>query len=158
MELFEQKGAEFSEDKTRRFSLWRIWDKTKPMVMFIGLNPSTTNYETDDPTIESVRRISTTNGYGGFYMTNLFTIISSNPDILKDKKQLSGFIHDVGVLYNVRQKCYSVVFAWGNFKEANGRGNEVKKYFTNALCIGKNKNGSPKHPLFQKGNIILSNF
>ena len=35
------KGAEFSPCKKYRYKLWRIWDDTLPLVMFIGLNPST---------------------------------------------------------------------------------------------------------------------
>ena len=44
MDLFGEKeeinGAEFSEGRKYRYALWRIWDSSKPLVMFIGLNPS----------------------------------------------------------------------------------------------------------------------
>lgn len=59
-------GADFSNDRKYRYALWRIWDRTKPLVMFIGLNPSTANETENDPTIKSVGRISKNNGYGGF--------------------------------------------------------------------------------------------
>ena len=44
-------GAELSECRTYRYVLWRIWDNSKPKIMFIGLNPSTADENTDDNTI-----------------------------------------------------------------------------------------------------------
>ncbi len=57
-------------------------------------------------------------------------------------------------------KCQNVVFAWGNFKivPKHGRDKELIEMFPNALTIGLNKNGSPKHPLFQKGESMLIKF
>ena len=66
----EESGAEFSEDRKYRFCLFRIWDRNLPLVMFIGLNPSTANETDSDPTIRSCGRIAKANGYGGFYMMN----------------------------------------------------------------------------------------
>ena len=140
-------GALFSDCRKYRYALWRIWDKSKPLVMFIGLNPSTANEATNDPTIESVERISRYNGYGGFYMMNLFGIISSDPKILKSVEDPIGDNmkhHDA-----VYSKCKSVVFAWGAFKEAEDISRQFEEKYPNALCIGQNKNRSPKHPLFQ---------
>ncbi len=146
------KGAAFSECGTHRYALWRIWDKSKPLVMFIGLNPSTANGETDDPTIESVIRLSKFNGYGGFYMMNCWSFIATEPKFLDTTV---GNIENVGWLENVADKCKDVVFAWGNFKivKEHFRDSYFAKKFPDALCIIKNKNGSPGHPLFKKGTI-----
>jgi len=70
-----ESGAEFSECRKYRYALWRIWDKSKPLVMFIGLNPSTANENVDDPTIRSVCRMTKNNGYGGVYMMNLHVLL-----------------------------------------------------------------------------------
>lgn len=43
-----QKSAVFSEWRKYRYSLKRIWDDQKPYVLFIGLNPSTADEESDD--------------------------------------------------------------------------------------------------------------
>lgn len=82
-ELGIDKGARFSPCNRYRYSLWRIWDKSLPLVMFVGLNPSTANQSEDDPTIRSVKRISRFNGYGGFYMMNCFPFVTSDPEFLK---------------------------------------------------------------------------
>ena len=44
-----KKGAHFSKSRVFRYALWRIWDKDKPAVMFVGLNPSTADETVDDP-------------------------------------------------------------------------------------------------------------
>jgi hypothetical protein len=152
MELFENKsGAAFSEDGKHRYALWRIWDESKPLVMFIGLNPSTANHKTNDPTIESVIRISKYNGYGGFYMMNCWSFIATEPKYLDTK---SGLIENDEWLTKIAGICKDVVFAWGNFQIVRGhlKDSMFKKLFPNALCICKNKNGSPGHPLFKKGD------
>ena len=45
------QGAFFSSNRKYRYALWRVWDHTKPYVMFIGLNPSIANETDNDPTI-----------------------------------------------------------------------------------------------------------
>ena len=46
-----EKSAILSTDRKYRYVLTRIWDETKPTVVFIGLNPSIADEETDDQTI-----------------------------------------------------------------------------------------------------------
>lgn len=79
--LFEtsEDNAFFSSDRKHRIWLCRIWDSTKPRIMFIGLNPSTANETSNDPTIRRVKSMANSWGYGGVYMMNLFTFISTDP-------------------------------------------------------------------------------
>ena len=65
-DLFNNNDAIFSEERNYRYVLWRIWDKTKPKAMIIGLNPSTANENADDPTIRRLKSIMRYNGFGGF--------------------------------------------------------------------------------------------
>ena len=51
--------------------------------MFIGLNPSTANEITNDPTIRRVQRFAFDWGYGGVYMMNLFAYITAYPKELE---------------------------------------------------------------------------
>lgn len=46
-----KKGAELSLDRIYRYALYRTWDESLPKVMFVGLNPSTADEFSDDPTI-----------------------------------------------------------------------------------------------------------
>ena len=143
------KGSAFSPCGNYRYALWRIWDD-RPLVMFIGLNPSKADSEEDDPTIKSVTRIAKANGYGGVYMMNCFPFISTNPDNL----QIGDAILNDQWLARVGGKCQDVVFAWGNFKvvSVTGRDLELEAMFPNALALVLNKNGSPRHPLYCKSD------
>jgi hypothetical protein len=151
----ENKGATFSEDRKYRYSLWRIWDDKLPLVMFIGLNPSNADEDVDDPTIQSVKRISRTNGYGGFYMMNCFAFISTDPKLLMINPMSKEW--NDNMLTITAAKCKDVVFAWGNFRvvRENQRDVELVEMFPNAKCIIKNQNGTPGHPLFKKGSSTL---
>lgn len=143
-------GAEFSPDRKYRYALWRIWDKSKPLVMFIGLNPSTANETQSDPTISRVMDFSKRWGYGGFYMMNLFGIVSSKPEILLTHPDPQGMNEQW--LDIIRPKCQRVIFAWGSFKEAKDRAKEVIRRFPYSYCLKKTKDGHPWHPLYVKGD------
>lgn len=154
--LFEDNGAEFSSDKKYRYALWRIWDKEKPLVMIIGLNPSKATADANDNTITKVIKVARNNGYGGLYMMNLFAYITQYPDELKKCSNPLG--DNDGWLEKIAPVCKDVVFAWGNFKQAKGRAPDVIKMFPRPLSFVQNKNGSPKHPLFCKDDTILIPF
>ncbi len=145
----DDSGAKFSECRRYRYALWRIWDRSKPFVMVIGLNPSTANEVDADPTIRSVGRIARANGFGGFYMVNCFAYISTDPNQLRDFGNTALNDH---ILYMVSRKCGAVVFAWGAFPIVPelGRDIELTSMFPGAKAIHINKNGSPKHPLYCK--------
>lgn len=143
------KGANFSPDRKYRYALWRIWQPDKPLVMVIGLNPSTANEHVDDPTIKRVMKLVGGWGYGGFYMMNLFAIISSDPSILIGHSDPMGendyWLEDIAI------QCEMIVFAWGSFKEAKARAEIVKAKFPGAYCLRKSKDGNPWHPLYIPG-------
>ena len=145
-------GADFSNDRKYRYSLWRIWDETKPLVMFVGLNPSTANETEVDATIRSVIRIARHNGYGGFYMMNCWAYVATKPENLKFNPMSSEWNNNM--LTVIAAKCKDVVFAWGAFKIVKelGRDVEMKAMFPQAKCLQILKDGSPKHPLYCKSD------
>lgn len=146
----ENKGATFSNCGQYRYDLWRIWDASKPMIMFIGLNPSTANKDSDDATINKVRKISKHNGFGGFFMLNCFAYIATKPEHLKHNQMSDEWNNNMITV--TASKCKDVVFAWGNFRIIRelGRDVELREMFPNAKALHINKNGSPKHPLYCK--------
>jgi len=143
-------GAEFSECKQYRYGLWRKWDIDKPNIMFIGLNPSTATATMDDPTIRRVKRFAMDWGYGGVYMCNLFAYISPYPEDLKAwADPVAG--NDYWLLH-FASMCKDILFAWGSFPEAAERARIVSAMFPKAVCLGLNKNRTPKHPLYIAAN------
>lgn len=156
--LIRQIGAKFSKCEKYRYVLWRIWDKEKPLVMFIGLNPSSANESENDPTINKVCRIAKNNGYGGVFMLNCFPYISTDPtQMLLCNNNSEEFIQNDIWLSEIGSKCQDVVFAWGNFRVVKkmGRDLHLKNLFPKAKALWINKNGSPKHPLYCKQDIKL---
>jgi hypothetical protein len=156
----KSSGAIFSADKKHRLKLWRTWDESLPKLMFIGLNPSTANETENDPTIKSCIRIAKHNGYGGIIMMNCWTYISTDPDKLlleepdfKSEEWLMGNDNLIAMNASYADVC----FAWGNFKVVRDtrRDEQLTRMLPNAWCLGKNKNGSPKHPLFCKTDTKL---
>lgn len=155
-ELKIESGADFSLSRKFRYSLWRIWNRDKPLVMFIGLNPSTANEHNSDPTITRITKFSLDNGYGGFYMMNCFPLVSADPKALNEwiagthRNYYQLFLKTNNELKGVASKCRDVVFCWGSFAIVKdiGRDLELIRMFPDALCFGKNTDGSPKHPLY----------
>lgn len=151
-----KRSAIFSEDRKYRYLLERNWQDTLKPIAFIGLNPSTANEEENDPTIRRVINFAKRWGYGGVRMYNLFAIVSSKPEILSTGVDLQG--DNDHYLSQINITCRDVVFAWGNFKQATERSKVVTAMFPDAICLKKNKNGTPIHPLYVPGSTIPIKF
>lgn len=151
-------GAQLSEDRKYRFLLWRIWDDTKPLVMFIGLNPSKADETEDDPTMERVMAIAAYNGFGGVYMCNCFPLISTDSSVELDLRIVGRL--NLAYIKETAKRCREIVFAWGNFKvvQQSGKDSELIKLFPNAKALYINKNGTPKHPLYCKIETKIIDF
>lgn len=154
MNLFEDNGAEFSACKQYRYCLWRIWDRSLPLIMFIGLNPSTANATDDDPTVRRVKSMAKGWGFGGVYMMNCFPLVSTDPEALRSHDMTVYAQHQDFLnrqqLIAVSKQCEEVVFAWGNFQIVKDfrRDQELSVLFPDAKALIINKDGSPRHPLY----------
>lgn len=148
---YEKSFATFSEDNKNRYSLFRQWDSSLKVAMVIGLNPSNANGEEDDPTIGFLYRVLKHNGYGGFFMMNLFTMITPKPSELVIDY---NWRHAKELWEVTAPFCQDVVFAWGAFK-TQGREKTAIDLFPQALCFGKLKKGQPRHPMYLKNETQL---
>lgn len=144
-------GAQFSEDKRYRFSLWRVWDGSKPLIHFVLLNPSTADDTTNDPTVERCQRRADMMGYGGLIVTNIFAFRSTDPKELKKCREPIGFCNDSHIM-DAARLCKETIVGWGKHGEYLDRGRRVLdllkfwKIPVGALKI--NKGGTPAHPLY----------
>lgn len=122
------------------------------MVMFIGLNPSTADETKDDPTIRRCVGFAKRWGYEGIWMTNLFAYRATDPAVMK------AVTDPVGPENNQRlQHYYSrsslVIAAWGAHGNHIGRARQVMRMLHGMHCLGRTKDGHPRHPLYVKGNV-----
>lgn len=158
-----KSAAIISEDGSYRYSLSREWDHRKPAINWVMLNPSTATAEKDDATIRRIINFSARWGFGGLIVTNLYAFRSTDPQKLwycidpvgpENDKYLILFAH----------KASKIVCAWG----ANAtleRAEDVRRlllstrdgvHTPNVLyCLGKTKNGEPKHPVRLAANTQL---
>jgi hypothetical protein len=149
-------GAIFSNNHKYRFVLWRIWTEGCTNLMVIGLNPSIADGSINDPTIRRITSFAKAERFGGFYMLNLFTLISTDPRKLLTAKE-PDYLADEYLL-EYRFKTDQIIFAWGNNKVAEKRAKEVIDMFPYSYCWGKNKDGSPKHPLYLPKSTKMVHF
>ncbi len=159
-DLNSENGAIFSPNKKYRYLLWKKWDKSKPTIMFIGLNPSKINREESNATIRRCFGFAKELGFGGCYVANLFGYITEKPKILKNTKdsvEESNNEHDK-ILKKAATDSVKIAFVWGSHGNINGRDKEIIKMFPDAYCFGKTKSGSPKHPLYLKKESKLEKF
>jgi hypothetical protein len=149
IDLSLPKGAIFSEDRKYRYVLWRVWSSTLRPLHNIGLNPSDANELSDDPTIARMIRRAYLFGFGGLIQTNLYGYVSSNPDVLLAEGDYIGSLNDEyirqAIALSGRTMC-----GWGSFKPVLIRAPAVLKMITDPYCLGLNKHGQPKHPLYVK--------
>lgn len=145
----EIKGAIISDCTKYRYQLWRIWDKSKPMVMFIMLNPSTADSTIDDPTIRRCIGYAKSWGYGGLYVGNLYAYRATDPSVLRNVEDAIG-IENEKHLIEMDSKCEKTVCAWGNNE---GRPEHIFKIINNLHYLKLNMDGTPAHPLYLKKDL-----
>ncbi|HEY9081353.1 DUF1643 domain-containing protein [Magnetovibrio sp.] len=152
------KGAIISECGQYRYMLWRRWDKTKPRLVFIMLNPSTADADIDDATIRLCMGRARRMGYGGIRVINLFAYRATNPSELR---QVDDPVGPENWKY-LEQHCgcgaagEMTIAAWGNDGTLKGQSRERWREAleiicydmgTPLYCLGLTKHGQPKHPL-----------
>lgn len=73
------RSAVFSPCGTYRYELRRTWESSLPILVTIGLNPSTADGYGDDPTIRKEIGFASRWGYGGIVKVNMFAFRSTDP-------------------------------------------------------------------------------
>lgn len=153
----ESSGAVFADDRNHRLYLWRRWNKDRPWLMFIGLNPSTADERLNDPTVRRCIGFAHRWGYGGIFMCNVFTLVSSNPQKLNSQPPLVQGAYFV--MKVIRERCDKAVASWGNLitkvRTGESRVERIKEGLSPLYCLGTTKQGQPRHPLYLPSSAEL---
>jgi len=120
--------------------------------MFIGLNPSTADESTDDPTLIRCMNFAKSWGFGGVCMANLFAYRATDPADMKAAENPIGSQNNKW-LKILAEDAGLIVAAWGNDGAYLGRSDQVKKRLKDLYCLKMNKSGEPAHPLYQRADI-----
>ena len=92
------RSAKFNKARTKRYFLFRKWSE-RPTIVWIMLNPSVADEKYDDKTISKCMKFSNCWGYGGFYVLNLCSDISTCPKKAINKLKTNQEIDPTSLSY-----------------------------------------------------------
>lgn len=132
------------------------------LLAFVMLNPSVADAEQDDPTIRRCRAFATREGYQGIEVMNLYALRVTDPAALKDAPDREGpeniaYLADLGRDHSDGW----IVCAWGANAEPADVAMAVAQLAAcgaELVCLGTNKDGSPKHPLYLPGHTAFEDW
>lgn len=166
--------AVISDDGKHRFALTRLLNSpTAHAVMFVMLNPSTADADTDDPTIRKCIGFAERWGYGKLLVANLYSTRATEPKELTHSYVADEFWEDdtwplaEQWIRKMASEALTVVCAWGAFKSPFkwyremqvGQALAAAGHDDGTLeCLGRNKDGTPKHPLYLPWDTDLEDY
>lgn len=158
--------AIFSEDMNKRYTLSR-YIEPKPHInlddqpykwrVYIMLNPSTADHETDDATIRRCISFAKRDGFQAMGVVNLFSIVSTDPGNLPVTDMVD--LPNAQTITTAIPQADQIVVAWGNYISDWHRAmaDECIEYIRlmgkTPYCFGVNRNGSPRHPVRLANNV-----
>jgi hypothetical protein len=144
--------ATISPCQKYRYELRRIWDDSKPLVMFVCLNPSTADAHTEDNTSRVCINYAKRWGYGGLLIGNLFAYRSTDVSAIYQVPDPIGTENDAW-LKKLQSEAALVVCAWSDAGAYKGRDLDVLSFLHNPYCLKKLKSGRPGHPLYKRADL-----
>jgi hypothetical protein len=151
-DLFQSSSAEVSPCGRYRYRLDRRW-ADGPTMGFIMLNPSTADAEQDDPTIRHCIGFAKREGCGALRVVNIFPYRATKPADLwlqPSPVRCGGPEGEIELERAVRESSI-IIAAWG----ADARGGDhwiTMRHWHSLFCLGKTKDGSPRHPLYVRAD------
>ena len=139
-----------------RYSLGRHWG-SEPDLLFVMLNPSTADARVDDPTIRRCVGFAKREGAGGIQVVNLFAFRATKPEDMRAAVDPVGPENN-DFLVDLFGRHDRAVAAWGS-GPYHYRAGFVRRLAAvmdcGLLCLGKTKDGSPRHPLYVRADQPL---
>ena len=149
----QRSGATFSPDRRYRYHLWRCWGSAEHRCAWLMLNPSSAGESEDDPTIRKCIGFAKGWGYSAIDVVNLFALVSTDPAGLLRVEDPVGDYENGVTTETVCRTAHRVVIAYGRHnvavsKLASARARALAGWLPrDAGCLGRNSDGSPRHPL-----------
>lgn len=161
--------AHFTDEGRRRLWLSRWWGQEKQppsgFWLWIGMNPSTAGADIDDPTVAKETLITKRGGGNCYIKCNVMDWIATDPKELTDTNKCYNpcSIFNVGTITEAAFKADYIICAWGclHHKLRHHANDVLKSLLENRYrlwCLGTNKDGSPKHPLYLRNDTKLMRY
>jgi len=140
-----------------RYALYRVWDRSLPLLSWGGLNPSRASDlpppEGDDPTLRKDIGFARRWGFGGVVKWNLFAFIATDPrDLVRAADPVGDRNDEAIVRWSTDARVGRVVVSWGNVGGFERRAEAVLSTLRAAgvelWCLGVNLGGAPQHELY----------
>lgn len=152
------RDAWLSDCGTYRWTLERSWGEG-PAAWWVMLNPSTADALVDDPTIRRCVGFSQREGCGGLTVVNLFGLRTTRPVHLGEHADPIG-PETPRLLRRAAAHAAGgglTVVAWGAHQITRWLSVHTLAQFSDgsAFCLGKTKDGHPRHPLYVKADQPL---
>ena len=114
--------SQFNEERSHRFLWKRIWNKDKPLVCVIMLNPSISdNIITDTTTTLVVNNIARLETYGGVEIVNLYSILTNKLNFRwNSDEDLNEESNDHYIMKAVEETEITIL-AWGKAGQKHPR-------------------------------------
>ena len=146
-------SCKFSKSKLYRYSLRRTWALgSRKQVLFIGLNPSSADSESDDPTIRRCVQFASSWGFNSLEVVNLFAFRATNPKDLFAEPRPEGIYNDSWIKKADQRSSLSVA-CWGSAGIYRNRSEIIMDLVDNLFCINTNKDNTPSHPLYLNSKL-----
>ena len=152
-----QRTASISACGRYRYELTRDWAPGNRLA-FVMFNPSTADAEMDDPTVRRCMAFARREGYGGITIANVYAFRAKKPaDLFKAEDPFGPDNEET--LRRLATDFDVIVCAWGSLGAPNS---VVTAYLRSGRavlkCLGRTKDGHPRHPLYVRGDQPLLAF
>jgi hypothetical protein len=153
-------GAVLDSDRVYRYVLWRQFLEKGKTICFVGLNPSTADELSDDPTVTRLIHFAKAWGYARMTLVNIFAFRATNPKELRKAVDPIGKDNDSHIVERV-SGAHETVLCYGNGGLFQSRGQVVATMlreggFSSRLsCFKLTKKGLPWHPLYLP-NLVMT--
>jgi hypothetical protein len=146
----EMGDARFSPCRTWRYSLSRDLDAQngRGVVTFIGLNPSTADAVSGDPTTRRCIGFARSWGFSRMHLINVYAFRATNPRIALKADDPVG-PENADVVHEIVGASDLVICAWGVWG-VGPNADAVVQLLSAPHCLGHTKLGAPRHPLYVK--------
>lgn len=153
------KEAIISKDQLYRYALVRSWDKRRPRMTFIGLNPSIADDVVDTPTMRRCIAFAKREGMGGIHVVNLYAYRTSNPKELPAADEAVGpsnyFWLRAAFQHNGQGKVVAMWGTKGDYDMIDYVRKLSEEYKVPIFSFGRTKSGAPRHPLYTPSDQAL---
>ncbi|SLN19505.1 hypothetical protein PEL8287_00796 [Roseovarius litorisediminis] len=159
-------GATFSACGRYRQSLSRDWTPEGQMprqILFVGMNPSVAGAEVSDPTCHRELGFAQRWGYTRYLKGNMLDWRATSPKDIPADPAVACSPANIPALVDMTKTSEIVVLAYGKLHQ---RFQPIVREVLDAIqmtgrplyCLGLNKDGSAKHPLYLRKDTDLIDF